>query len=171
MSALKELPFHEISNFQLCSEFESVRTKFENLLTENRFTKTLQDTFSSEVTNTFKCKYYDNTSFNNMIKDSKHDIGLSVFHINLQSSFKNFAHLLAEITTLNHDFDVITISETGKKNLCLCTNLFENYSFFYKEPTSHKGGVGMYIKNDIDILAREELTIEPESTESIWLEL
>ena len=128
----------------------------------------MHDILPTELTGNLSCKYYDTTEFNTMVKTKT--VALSVYHHNLQSSFENFALLVSEVKSLNHTFDVIVISETGRKNLNICASLLPNYTFYYKEPPSNKGGIGVYINDNIQATLRDELELNTPYTENIWFE-
>ena len=68
------------------------------------------------------CKYYDDEAFN--MKFSTMKTSLSILHVNLQSSYKNFGRLKAHLQCLNVQFDIICISEAGPGNNDRCAHIF-----------------------------------------------
>ena len=83
---------------------------------------------------------------------------LSLIHCNLQSSFKNFALLKANLMNLIHQFSMIAISETGISKHDILSTIFDNYEFHSKIPKSNKkGGVGIYFKNGCIYSRRHDL--------------
>ena len=126
---------------------------------------------SQNLLNDINCKYYDEDLFNEMAGSKS--CMFSVLHCNLQSSFKNFGLLKANLSNMKHDFSVITISETGTSGIGILSNLFENYTFINKlPPSSKKGGVGIYIRNTCSFSRRIDLDFQTNlPIEDIWLEI
>ena len=71
------------------------------------------------------------------------------------------------------DFDVIVLSEVWTYNMQFYKNIFSNYSLFHDFPVdSNIGGVGMYIKNDLNPKLNTSLHLESNlscKVESVWL--
>jgi hypothetical protein len=165
------MPFSQLTNFRLGLEFQIARVKYTDMLENNDFQMHLMENITEDIANTFDCRYYDDDSFNLMIK--KLDSGLSLLHINLQSSFAKFGLLKAHLQNFNKRFDIIAISETGRNNLDYCSHLFEGYTFYYDAPISAKGGAGLYIRDgSATVHRRFDLQLNcPLFIENIWLEI
>ena len=75
---------------------------------------------------------------------------LSVFHMNIHSLNKNNEGLCQFLNTLNHDFDVLVLSEIWSCNIALYNKLLPGYDFYYDLPlVSDVGGVGIYVRSNI----------------------
>ena len=71
--------------------------------------------------------------------------------MNISSLPKHSGELVHFLNTLQTQFQVIIICETGSKNLSTVENIFPNHNFLSVPPNSlKKGGVGIYISKDID---------------------
>ena len=112
------------------------------------------------VSTSVNSKYYDFKKFNKIRFDSKSTFGL--YHVNIASLNAHVDDLRTVLSRLKFDFDVIGISEHKIKKGCTPSNNIDlpGYDEFKFEPTqSTHGGVGFYIKNGIDYVERDELTL------------
>ena len=125
----------------------------------------------NEISNYVDCKYYDENEFNVMYQTVNSLI--SVLHVNLQSSFKNYGILCAHLQQLKIVFDVICISEAGPGNLNRCANVLgDNYHYDYRPPDSNKGGVAIYINKKLSYKLRDDLEImDADGIENLWYEI
>ena len=165
------MPFSRLSNYQLSIELSSSKCNIKEMLESHDFNNKLKESVPREILdNVIKCKYYDDKEFNSISKCS--NSLLSIIHVNLQSSFKNFALLRAHLYLLDHKFDIIAISEAGRGNKDRCAYIMgDNYMYEYCEPTLAKGGVALYIKKEISYTRRHDLEIKDcSSIEHIWYE-
>ena len=71
------------------------------------------------------------------------------------------------------DFDAICISETSFKDDDIANNeLLENYTNpFTSNTLSSKGGVAIFLKNDLDVVERLDLKIQNHEFETVWVEI
>ena len=153
---LRAFPFHSLSKFQLNIEFEKTKVKYKHLKENNNFQLHFDNKLTKDQLQTYNCKYYDEEAFNQ--KAANKPCQLSLIHCNLQSSFKNFALLKANLMNLNHQFSMIAISETGISKHDILSTIFDNYEFHSKIPKSNKkGGVGIYFKNGCIYSRRHDL--------------
>ena len=94
-------------------------------------------------------KYYTTSEFivSKIPKDS-----FSMFHINIASLSLHLDDLKMLLSTLNHPFDVIAVSETKiKEGIEPVTNFFiEGYNFHQTPTKSDFGGVGIFIKKSMN---------------------
>ena len=102
------------------------------------------------------CKYFNNEEFSKL---STKENSLNIFHVNvngLECHFEDLHHFLSE----SHlDFNAIFISETSQlhdTNFDKNVNI-QNYSIFTSETLSAKGGVAIYIKENLETVERKEL--------------
>jgi len=172
-SFLTQGPFYGLTNYQLSIEFQLARTKYTEMLENNLIQKHLLKNIPQQILNSFQCKYYDEDGFNSMIKHKQ--VFLSLFHINIGSSVKNYNLLKAHLSNLCITYDIIAISEAGVRNIDLVRNIFEGYNFHYREPVHNttKGGVGVFIKNELNskLLLRDDLALKISNVEDIWFQV
>ena len=75
---------------------------------------------------------------------------ISKIHLNIRSLNKNCSELYHFLHLLDHDFDVVVLSEMWSYNISFYRNLLPNYTLFFDLPVvGNVGGVGIYIKNSI----------------------
>jgi hypothetical protein len=168
---LSLMPFYNLTNYQLCLEFQIARVRYSDFLENNSFQSHLAENISENLLNTFSCKYFDEESFNRMI-DHK-NFNISLLHCNLQSSFRNYGYLKANLLNLKHQFSLIAITETGRSKLDILANLFEDYTFYSSAPVNNaKGGVGLYIKSCCTFSRRYDLALQTDlPVENIWFDI
>ena len=117
------------------------------------------------------CKYYTCDEFNSTFSDSDY---FSFFHTNIASLEKHFDELSTLLSTLNHSFDFIAISETRLKPQSLSNISLSNYSFINTPSETSAGGVGLYISSKYSFKHRQDLNQKLYSTgllESVFAEV
>ena len=172
ISLLRQMPFYNLTNFQLSLVYELARVKYTDMLVNNSIQKHLINNVPQQMLSTFQCNYHDEESFNKMANSRK--LALSLIHINLGSSIRNYSLFKAHLTNLLVKYDVIAISEAGVKNIEIARNVFQGYQFYYKEPThkTTKGGTAIFIKSEIEgVSIRTDLELKLSLVEDIWLEI
>jgi hypothetical protein len=173
MNDLKFLPFSSLSNFQLSLEFQVAKRKYTELLYDNPLQKKLLQDVPNYMPHNFNCHYHDENSFNELIKNK--NPSLSLLHINLQSSTKNYSLLKAHLSNLNLKFDIIAISEAGVNNSNHIKNAFRDYTLIHKNPSNKttKGGVAIFIKQELStsLSTRTDLDLNLPLIEDLWIEV
>ena len=173
MSRLRDMPFAQLSNLQLNQEFQNAKRKYNEFIKNNPLHKKIFENMPANILNSTSCQYHDDDSFNKLIKDIHPS--LSLIHINLQSSTKNYASLKAHLSNLKQKFDIIAISEAGVNNANLVRNTFANYKFYHQNPLNKttKGGVAVFVKDDkfTSVLERNDLKLDIPEMEDIWLQV
>ena len=119
------------------------------------------------------CDYYDTTTKIPNSSKPNH----SLFHINIASLGLHKEELIAAISLTNLEFDIIAISET--KIMKNTTPTYDITLPGYKEPfhtptESHKGGVLIYVKENLDVKRRNDLEskmYEAGMLESVFIEI
>ena len=83
---------------------------------------------------------------------------LNFIHINIRSLIKNREHLHRIICDLPIQPDVIFVTETklNSKSNIKFTNI-NNYKFIHKNSLSCAGGVGIYLKEDLRFIIRQDI--------------
>lgn len=156
MLELEIMPFYKLTNYQLSLELGKTKLVYTELLENNNFHLHLGKNVPEHLLKTISCKYYDEELFNRSFVSKK--CKLSLLHCNLQSSFRNFGYLKANLLNLNHRFSLIAITETGCTKLEILSNLMDNYVFINSPPVNNrKGGVGLYIKHGCTFSRRHDL--------------
>ena len=120
--------------------------------------------------------YYSVSEFNNCteIKEclSKNK-AFSALHCNIRSLSANYDSLHQLLTEVNCSFSLIGLSETkilrDRENL-MNINL-EGYNFIHEPTLSNAGGVGFYVKNEINYIMRNDLSKSTLDFEMLWIEI
>ena len=68
MPSLEDMPFAQLSNLQLNQEFQNTKRKYNEFIKNNPLHKKLVETMPANIVNSTSCQYYDDDSFNHMIK-------------------------------------------------------------------------------------------------------
>ena len=178
----KELPFgNENDNSfyatnSLGSNNESNLENFEITLNNTakqqieKITQLILENTDPENTNNNFCNYYSVKKF----KKQKFKPNFSLFHLNIASLQYHIDDLKLLITSLEHDFDIISISETKIKKNCPPTvdiNI-PNYQYEHTPTEAEKGGTLIYIANKYTYRPRTDLEIyQPKTLESTFIEV
>ena len=101
------------------------------------------------------------------------DSDLSLFHMNIRSLSLHVDELYSLFSCLNVNFQVIGLSETkatvGSQNK---TNLeLPGYKFHETPSHSSAGGLGIYVKSNLIANKRDDLCINDEDFETVWIEI
>ena len=120
--------------------------------------------------------YYSIHEFHSsqFIKDSiAAESCFSVFHGNVRSLVANHDNLTTLLSDLNHNFNVIGISETkimiNKDPLANVS--IPGYEFLSQPSLQNAGGVAFYIKNDIEFHLRQDLNSTTLAYECLWIKV
>ena len=157
----ENLPFQKLSDNEFfISIVKNVEFNEDLDLTTSppNWLKTLFTDFSllnKDEPSSVDCKYYDLSS--KIPNSSKNNY--SMFHINLASLGRHKDELIASLSVLPFDFDIIAISETRiikdiEPNYDVS---IEGYNHHYTPTESTKGGVLIYVKNNIEVKRRFDL--------------
>lgn len=125
----------------------------------------------------------DNESFNLNIESKycnvKHtsnrlqvgDKGFSLLHCNIRSLNKNVT-LLTDIFMVCKEIpSFIAISETKLKNDSISNISIDGYKFVAKHSQTIAGGVGIYIKHDIEFVRRHDIEFDFQGVETCFIEI
>ena len=97
---------------------------------------------------------------------------LNFLHVNIRSLIKNIDRLHQLICNLPIEPDIIFVTETKlncKSNIKF-TNI-NNYTFIHKNSLSCAGGVGIYLKNQLEFTIRQDIELHNIDTESLWIKI
>ena len=103
--------------------------------------------------------YYDIDEFNEFCKSYENDSNIAVLNLNARSLIKHFNELNVILESLSVSYDVITVDETWLDRTLEPLVQLDGYSFITKHKSKCKngGGVGIYVKNNIDFMERTDL--------------
>lgn len=117
-----------------------------------------------------KCDYLLENQFN--IESAQyHQDNLSLFHLNVRSLNKNFEEFENLLNVLDLKFSAIALTETWLGDLHEISYFdLPGYVFINENRTSKSGGgVGLYIKNDLSIKRRDDLSLT--EAESLFIDI
>ena len=97
---------------------------------------------------------------------------ISVFHANAISLKKNLHAVEGIFRNCQNYPSIIAISETGlKSKINDNTVALAGYDLERHDSKTNKGGVALYIEDDIDYTVREDLGFKVRSCEDLWVEI
>ena len=102
-------------------------------------------------------------------KKFKNKNNFSVFHLNIASLQYHLEDLKILLSTLEHDFDIISISETKlKQNTPPTIDInIPDYHFEHTPSNANKGGTLIYISNKHNYKPRMDLKSQPFESKKI----
>ena len=114
------------------------------------------------------CSYICPTDVNDDFLDVSSSF--SIFHNNICSLNKNF-HKLEEVFLNCSSYpSILALSET-KLNDSSSIPILEGYTFIEKNSPTTSGGVGFYVTNNLRYLVRQDLSLNANSCEDLWIEV
>ena len=175
------MPFNSLTDFEMLETQRSMRKSYLDKFDNNGFMeyfKNYRTDIDNENNPALKKQYFDEEEINAITNGN--NLSFSLCHVNIRRIAKNKGKLLAFLSTLDHDFQVIVLTEIGDNaNHFLNDNLLQGYEFYQNLPTGNKyGGVAILVKKDIgNIVYRDDLEIVPTCTcdqctlENSWIEI
>ena len=120
--------------------------------------------------------YYTSETFNNdndIIECFNGKNSFSALNCNIRSLSANYDNLVNLLSELASAFSLIGLTETKiKLNQDPIVNTkLSGYNFLSQPTYSNAGGVGFYIKEDLEFTVRDDLTISKNEFEALWIEL
>ena len=176
----RELPFHGITNPELYNIIENTEIEMKRLLNNSDVYNLIKATQHGSNVIENSCRYYTTEDF---IKEysrkysHKKNNQFSLMHLNIGSLDKNWTSLMGLLKTLEVDFDIIALSEIGRKNIENREAQLKKYGYnmIYDKQTLIRGGTAIIYKSNFDISEREDLKIIHENNEThvenTWLEV
>ena len=167
-----------VKHFFLCQKaqknvVEADFTKYENMAFDPlRFESTTKETDLDNNENqiNINCKYVTNDQLNQM--SSNQNGSLTLLNVNIRIIGKNLDTLELCLKTLDHKFTVIRLSETYLKDKPFDYYQLPGYIFEYvKQSRSWKGGVGIFISNNVKYKLRHYLCKANTHFESCFIEI
>ena len=102
------LPFYNLTNYQFQEDSESHKRYINNIMEQNGFKDFIDNIYMYE-TGTNACKNVDIDEYNNIDKTGC----LCIYHMNIKMLANNRGYLVAFLSTLHEDLDVIILTEIG----------------------------------------------------------
>ena len=113
--------------------------------------------------------YYTENEFNN-IPNLKNK--LTFYNTNIRSIPKNFNKLKYFLFKLNHNFSIISISETWLKQYNKDNYNLKGYSHISKiRPKKSGGGTSIFVRSDIKFKIKENINVDLPGVDSIAIEI
>ena len=176
---LSELPFRTLNNFELECIFQSDRTEIISRFDNNVLLKYLKNHSTTDFgyLEEIKCRYFTEEEFN--VETRKFGNNLSTFHLNIRKLGLHGNELLAFLSILNLEFDIIILTEVGKNSEKFIESLFscKGYTPFYDLPLENNyGGVALFVKTDLnpvkmsDFKMKKTCNCDDCSFENVWIE-
>ena len=117
--------------------------------------------------NSIKSEYYTEKQFNNTFSDNNN---LSILHLNIRSVPLHFSEFLCYLDTLDLEFKIIALSETGINNHHTVYNI-THYNLEMDHMHKRRGGgVSLYIHNILQYKIRKDLVIG-DVVNSVFIEI
>ena len=114
-------------------------------------------------------KYYDVKNTAKILKTGNK--GFSLLHCNTRSLSKNLP-LLNDILLMCKEMpSVIAISETKLSDDNVSNVAIHGYKFISKHSPTNAGGVGLYIKKDIEFIRRQDIEFDFEGVATCFIEI
>ena len=159
---LYQMPFHQLSNFEIETNFQSTKLKILDLMDNHRITEFLKENLLYDLFNPNdikQCDYFDEEKLDKLNRPSSSH--LNIFSMNIRSLPKHGGELLYLMSVLETKFDIIVLREIGTRNIELVKHLFDNYEFHYVLALDNLyGGVGIYFSKDIQNLEILDISVE-----------
>ena len=104
------------------------------------------------------CRYYDTDSLTQLLKNTQSS-SHTLFHLNIASLPLHADELNTLLHNLEHRFSVIGISETKINSPSISqSSSIAGYNYIHTPSKSSKGGAALFIRDDLNFSARNDLT-------------
>jgi len=151
LNLLIELLFYNLSNDELNSLLMGeLFNKIE--LHNNDLMDFLIRVRKDEIFQKLNFDYYDDESFNTMVRNDSKLIDMSAFHLNIRNLSSHSRRLCQYLRILSFSFDVIFLSEIWNNNIDFYQNILPGYTLCYDIPRdTNVGQVGVYVKDKFEV--------------------
>ena len=97
----------------------------------------------------------------------------NIFHSNVNGLGSKFENLHEFLTIASSNMDIVAITETSQKsNENFIKNVtIEAYDIYSTGSHSARGGVAIYVNNNFNSFERNDLKINNDEFESVWIEI
>ena len=128
------------------------------------------DTCEEPTDNITTCKYLDQDHVGSILGENKSLSDLSLFHANVSSLKKNI-NKLEDVFPDNETMpDIVGVTEIRIKDDSYLIGL-NGYKFEACYSPTEAGGVGIYIRTNLQYNIRDDLNLEVENCEDKWVEI
>ena len=175
---LKEMPFYQLTDFQLIWENESGKQRVLDMMENNGFKEFLKNAISQNETclNRDNMRYLDIDELNANIKDNNM---MKIMHFNCRMLAKNRGKISGFLQTLDDDPDIILLSEIGKDGYRYLKSTFPEYHSENNLPENNTyGGVAILaLENRYEVTINSDLKMIKTcncskcQVEDIWLNI
>ena len=151
-------PYYKLNNLELAKILENPNRRIAKILSENCFSKYIKDTLENGMETNISCNYYMEDSLCDLLKTTR--TSFTMLNLNVRSLDKNFSGLVALLHMLDYEFDVIALTEIGKKNVLSRINMLKNkYECEYVMPKTKKcGGACIFVRKNMKYHVRNDLS-------------
>lgn len=164
----KLMPFQGIENDELENLYDIDIHDIVNLLNDVDWDERLPETREKvEI-----CEYYNMPQYIEFCKNTEKD-DFFLLHVNIVSLRSKQSKLDSIIHMSEKMPEVIALSETkirDSENITDAYNM-DHYEFVHRDTPTHFGGVGFYIKEEIEYEVRDDLAINCFDCEDLWIEI
>ena len=114
-------------------------------------------------------KYYSVEEY----QKEKHLGNFNIFHTNVNGLGSKCDDLHEFLSNVSTKLDVLAITETSEKEeFGFLTNVeLEGYQLFHTSSKISKGGTAVYVNKSLDSLERNDININIDEFESIWVKI
>ena len=151
--------------------------KFNPLLSENATNRLSLCDYNDpdanffELLKDFKCEYYIEDKFNDDVANLYTEKQLSLLHLNTRSLSGNFDKVTTLLSAIKFNFSIIGISETWLTDSFHFCDI-PGYNLIHEHRKGRTwGGIGLYLKRDIEFIPRPDLCFSNNSAESVFVEI
>ena len=101
------------------------------------------------------------------------DKDFALFHMNIRSHSLHFDEFHALLSSLSINFQVIGLSEIKvTSDVQVKANIeLPGYNFYYTPSHSSAGGVGIYVRSNLEANKRDDLCVRDADFETVWVEI
>ena len=171
------LPFRKINNNELINTVlsnDSNKDNLDGVLNDHNIDySTLgdidPDTHFLTANKHIKSHYYTETEFNKFVDlDNK----FTLFNVNIRTIPKNFDRMRYYLYELNHNFSVLSITESWLKQYNRSTYNMKGYTHLSKiREDCTGGGVSLFVKKELRYELKEEILLDLPGVDSIAIEI
>ena len=174
MTELCELPFYGLADNEFMKTTGAWVFHSCSLLPDSRdlFCSVLESPDKDDELNmsTIESKYYSIKQTGKQFQKASVK-GFSIFSCNIRSLPKNLCLLNDILLTFEDLPTVITMSETRLRDNHVCNISITGYEFISKASDTNAGGVGMYVKDNVNFIRRSDLEISLNGVETCFIEI
>ena len=166
-----DLPFQNLNDFEIEQLFISCRQEILSRLNNPVLLNYLKNKncVNLQTLDNIDCNYFTEEDFNLRIQSLGNNITLSIFHLNIRKIALHRNELIAFLSMLKLEFDIIVLTEVGKDSEKFIESSFPDYEPFYDLPKSNDyGGVAVFVKSDLNVTKRALLFFGKSFTKFCW---